>query len=100
MCSSDLNTLMKMMTSWPAEYVLREDRIGTLQPGKLADLLVLNADYFTVPEDKIPTVYPVMTVVGGKILVVRNEAARDLGLQAKGPQIEFKFGGGRYASAQ
>jgi predicted amidohydrolase YtcJ len=94
----DRITLMKMMTSWPAEFMLREKHIGTIQAGKLADLLVLNSDYFTVPEEKIPTVYPVMTIVGGKILVVRNEAARDLGLQAKGPQIEFKFSGGRYAA--
>ena len=86
----DRMTLMKMMTSWPAEYVLREDLLGTLEPGKFADLLVLNRDYFTIPQEEIPNTYPVVTVVGGKIEVVREEAAEELDLEAVGPQLEFR----------
>ncbi|MCH7978629.1 MAG: amidohydrolase family protein, partial [Acidobacteria bacterium] len=41
--------MMKMMTSWPARFVLKEDVLGPLEPGKFADILVLNKDYFTVP---------------------------------------------------
>ena len=70
-----------MSTSWPAEYVLREKEIGTLAPGKLADLLVLNKDYFTVPEEEIATLFPLLTVVGGKIQVLRSEFARELGMK-------------------
>lgn len=87
--SIDRMTLMKMSTSWPSEYVLREKEIGTLEAGKLADLLVLNKDYFTVPEEEIPTIYPLMTVVGGKIIVLRNEWAKELGKPAIGPQLQF-----------
>ena len=29
-----------------------EDLLGSLQPGKLADLVVLSADYLTVPETR------------------------------------------------
>ena len=71
----DRMTLMKMMTSWPAEFVLREKEVGTLEAGKLADLVVLNKDYFTVPEEEIPNLFPVLTVVGGKIQVLRSEFA-------------------------
>ena len=81
-----------MSTSWPAEYVLREKEIGTLAPGKLADLLVLNKDYFTVPEEEIATLFPLLTVVGGKIQVLRSEFARELGMNPIGPQLEFKKG--------
>ena len=81
---------MKMMTSWPAEFVLREKQIGTLEPGKLADFLVLNKDYFTIPEDEIPGIFPLMTVVGGKIQVLRSEFAQELGRDPVGPQLEFK----------
>ena len=41
----DRVTAMKMATVWPSYYVLKEKEIGTLEPGKLADFLVLNKDY-------------------------------------------------------
>jgi hypothetical protein len=88
----DRITLMKMATSWGAEYVIREKDLGTLEVGKFADLLVLNKDYFTIPEEQIPEVYPVMTVVGGKIEVIRKEFASELGRPAVGAQPEFIHG--------
>ena len=83
--------LMKMSTWNAAYYLLKEDELGTLEPGKLADFVVLNKDYFTVPEEDIPTVYPLMTVVGGKTVVLREELAQDVGLSAVGPQLNFVF---------
>ncbi len=83
--------LMKMSTSNAAYYVLKEKELGTLEPGKLADFVVFNKDYFTIPEAEIPTVIPLMTVVGGKTIVLREELARDVGLSAVGPQLNFIF---------
>jgi hypothetical protein len=57
-----------MSTNWAAEYVLRADKLGSLERGKLADLLVLDRDYFTVPEREIRKIKPLLTVVGGKIV--------------------------------
>jgi hypothetical protein len=94
----DRVTLMKMSTSWPAEYALREDELGTLETGKLADLLVLNKDYFTIPENEIPQVFPVMTLVGGKILVLRKEYADQIGMSPIGPQLNFRKNN-RYTSS-
>ncbi len=73
---------LKMGTAWAAEYVLKENVLGSLEPGKWADLLVLNRDYFTVPEREIGTVTPVLTLVGGKI-AFENSAlrGRSLGIQ-------------------
>ena len=45
-----------------------EDKKGTLQPGKLADLTVLSADPLTVEETKIAEIASQMTMVGGTIV--------------------------------
>ena len=50
-------------------YILfQEGGLGSLVPGKYADLLVLDRDYLTVPADSIKDLKPVMTVVGGKVV--------------------------------
>lgn len=59
---------LKTATSWAAEYVYRENVLGSLERGKYADLVVLNSDYFTVPEREIRKVKPLLTMVGGKII--------------------------------
>ncbi|HWP83557.1 MAG TPA: amidohydrolase family protein [Terriglobia bacterium] len=83
--------LIKMMTSNPAYFVMKEKELGTLEPGKLADFVVLNKDYFTIPQEDLPTVYPLMTVVGGKTIVLREELAREIGMSAVGPQLNFVY---------
>ena len=47
-------TILKMWTNWASEYVMKENKIGSLEVGKLADLLILDRDYFTIPIDEIP----------------------------------------------
>ena len=44
----------------------RENDLGSSQVGPLADLLVLDRDYFTVQADEVEGINPVMTVVGGR----------------------------------
>ena len=51
-----------------AYFVFQEDNLGSIQAGKLADLVVLDRDYLTVPADQIKDIKPVMTVVGGKVV--------------------------------
>jgi hypothetical protein len=51
-----------------AYLVFQEDNLGSLQPGKMADLLVLDRDYLTIPADQIRDVKAVMTMVGGRIV--------------------------------
>jgi predicted amidohydrolase YtcJ len=50
-----------------AFLVFQENNLGSIQPGKLADLVVLDRDYLTVPADEIKDIQPVMTMVGGRI---------------------------------
>jgi predicted amidohydrolase YtcJ len=51
-----------------AYFIFQEDNLGSIQPGKLADLVVLDRDYLTVAADQIRHIRPVMTMVGGRIV--------------------------------
>ena len=55
-----------------AYLVFQENNLGSIQPGKLADLLVLDRDYLTVPADEIKDIQPLMTIVGGRIVYDNN----------------------------
>ncbi|MCW5635105.1 MAG: amidohydrolase family protein [Rubrivivax sp.] len=59
---------LRAFTRENAWFLRMEDRIGTIETGKLADLLVLDRDYFSVPEHEIRKVRPVLTVVDGDIV--------------------------------
>ena len=57
----------------PVHDSTREERLkGTIEAGKLADLAVLDRDYFTVPDEQIKDVRVEMTVVGGKVVWERS----------------------------
>ena len=65
----DRVTALKMVTTWGSEYMLAEDTIGTLEPGKYADFAVLEKDFFTIPMEEIRDGIPVvMTGLGGEIV--------------------------------
>ena len=51
-----------------AYVVFQESNLGSLQPGKYADLVVLDRDYLTVPADHIKDLKPVLTMVGGRVV--------------------------------
>ncbi|MCH7804822.1 MAG: amidohydrolase family protein [Acidobacteria bacterium] len=72
----DRVTALKMATTWASEYMLAEDTIGTLEPGKYADFAVLDRDFFTIPVDEIPNMKSVMTGLNGKI-VYDNSSGQD-----------------------
>jgi predicted amidohydrolase YtcJ len=59
-----------------AYLVFQENNLGSIQPGKLADLVVLDRDYLTVPADQIRNIKPVMTMVGGRIVYDATSSAQ------------------------
>lgn len=64
---------LKMLTLWPAYAAFEEKLKGSLEPGKLADFVVLSADIMMIPEPEILKTQCLMTVVGGEI-VFENHA--------------------------
>ncbi|MEZ5938348.1 MAG: amidohydrolase [Hyphomonadaceae bacterium] len=63
---------LKMFTVWPAYASFREADLGTIEPGKLADLTGFSGDLLTVPEAEILTLEPAITVVAGAVVYDRN----------------------------
>lgn len=57
---------LKMFTAWPAYASFAEDRLGTIEPGKLADFTIFSRDIMTIPEEEILDAAPVLTVIGGE----------------------------------
>jgi hypothetical protein len=51
-----------------AYLFFQERALGSLEVGKLADLVVLDRDYLTVPAAEIKDIQPTMTIVGGRIV--------------------------------
>jgi len=51
-----------------AWYLNRENDLGSIEEGKLADLVVLDRDYFSVSDADMRATRPVLTVVGGEIV--------------------------------
>jgi predicted amidohydrolase YtcJ len=49
---------------------------GSLTPGKLADITVLDRDILTIPEEEIPTAEVIYTIVGGEVKYVRDAEMR------------------------
>src|SRR5262245_8810658 len=59
---------VRLFTRGNSWFLRMEDKIGSIEPGKLADLAVLNKDYFSVTDQEIKQIRAVLTVVGGKIV--------------------------------
>lgn len=56
-------------------FITREENIkGSLEPGKLADMVVFPEDLMTIPPEKLLTLKVDMTIVGGRVLYDRSQA--------------------------
>ena len=51
-----------------AYLFFRENDLGSIQPGRFADLAVIDHDYLTVPAEQIKDIKSVLTMVGGRVV--------------------------------
>jgi predicted amidohydrolase YtcJ len=59
---------LKLFTKGNSWFLRMEDKIGSIEPGKLADLTVLSHDYFRVRDEDIKKIRSVMTIVDGDVV--------------------------------
>jgi len=59
---------LRMATINGARALGIDDEVGSLETGKLADIVVLDRDYMTIPVDEIRDLNSVLTMVDGRIV--------------------------------
>ncbi|HEX4998771.1 MAG TPA: amidohydrolase family protein [Terriglobia bacterium] len=65
-------TLTRQETLWLAtaanKWFIEEDDLGSIETGNHADMVVLDRDFFTIPEEEIRQIRSLLTIVGGKVV--------------------------------
>lgn len=64
---------LRLWTVGSSWFSTEDGKKGALAPGQLADLSVLSADYFSVPEEQIKAIESVLTMVGGKVVYATED---------------------------
>ncbi|MBL3640951.1 amidohydrolase [Bacillus sp. RHFB] len=59
---------LKAYTAGSAYGAFRDEELGTLEAGKLADIIVLERNLFQVPVEEIPDTKVLLTIVDGKVV--------------------------------
>ncbi|MEO8526260.1 MAG: amidohydrolase family protein [Caldimonas sp.] len=59
---------LRLYTRENGWFSKEEDKLGSIETGKLADVTVLNADYFSVPDESLKRLGSVLTIVGGRVV--------------------------------
>jgi predicted amidohydrolase YtcJ len=76
--------------TWNNAYaVFEEHKLGSLSPGKLADIDVFSGNLLTIPADDILRTRVLYTIVGGKVVYQRPDAEKWRAGQQFSPMPEF-----------
>jgi hypothetical protein len=69
----DRVTALRLYTKGSAWFSNEQDLKGTLMPGQFADLAILSESYFDIPEENIPDLSSVLTMVNGVVVYAAEE---------------------------
>jgi predicted amidohydrolase YtcJ len=72
----DRATALRLYTAGSSWFSSEQDQKGSIEAGKLADLALLSADYFTIPDEEIRNLESVLTVVGGNVVYAAAEFSK------------------------
>jgi predicted amidohydrolase YtcJ len=61
-------TVIRAITMNSAYSLRQEDKTGSLEVGKLADLIVLDRNFFTIEPEDIANIKVMQTMVGGRVV--------------------------------
>ncbi len=66
--SIDIHTALKAYTIWAAHQLFLEARVGSLEPGKDADIAVWDRDLYSIPADELADLKCQLTLLRGQIV--------------------------------
>ena len=66
--SVDVHVALRSYTAWAARQLFLEDKVGSIEPGKDADIAVWDRDLYTMPSDEIRNLKCEMTLLQGRIV--------------------------------
>ena len=64
--------VLRLYTINNAFLMFKEDKVGSIERGKLADFVVLSDDILSVPDEQIKELYSLATYVGGRQVYARE----------------------------
>ena len=59
---------LRLYATGSAWFTFDQDELGSIEPGKLADLVVLDKDYLSVSNEELRKLRSLLTMVGGKVV--------------------------------
>jgi predicted amidohydrolase YtcJ len=66
--SVDRQTALRSYTAWAARQMFLDDKIGTLEAGKRADIAVWDRDIYSIPTDDIKDMHCLLTLIDGEVV--------------------------------
>ena len=64
----DIHTALRSYTAWGSRQMFLEDKIGTLEAGKRADIAVWDRDLYSVSSEQIKDLKCLMTLLNGEVV--------------------------------
>ena len=64
----NIHTALRSYTAWGARQMFLEDKIGTLEVGKRADIAIWDRDVYSVPTERIKDMKCLMTLLDGEVV--------------------------------
>jgi predicted amidohydrolase YtcJ len=64
----DVHTALRSYTAWAARQLFLENKIGTLEQGKDADIAIWDHDLYTMPAPQIKNLKCEMTIFRGRVV--------------------------------
>jgi predicted amidohydrolase YtcJ len=77
----DVHTALRSYTAWAARQLFLEDKVGTIEPGKEADIAVWDHDLYSMPAPDIKNLKCELTIFAGR--VVYQDAAAGIAVRTK-----------------
>ena len=64
----DMHTALRSYTAWGSRQMFLENKIGSLEVGKKADIAIWDRDLYAVPTDQVKDLKCLMTLFDGEVV--------------------------------